>query len=649
MSDEDDGRPARSGNNVNALLAATLGTVSDNPRVDELLDRQIALCDLQIDNLRKEDEFEVSHLRWRRFNDQMKGAMQIMIVAVGALIVTGIAITIWSAAHEGGLVIEAFSVPPDMVAKGLTGQAVAAQLQDKLSAMQEATNSARPATSYTNNWGDNIKVQIPDTGVSVGEFYSVLVERLGHQTHITGEVWRTDKGIALTARVGSRSATVAGHEDNVDTLLQNAALAIYRRTQPYRYTAYLKDSPAGQTPAGVAEDFAILNDLALKGSPQDRLWSHVGLGVDYNRIAEFARGESEFRQAAALDPEFGLAYIDLFSATIGVSHDEDALNFGHTGLRLLQRDDGKIGENARAILIPFHEAEIAVLLGDYGAAVQKYRDTTTLSDANYTVERALVMIQVTLALMHDGAGARAARGDLPDNLAAQGRGFQAIRGATAQYALADYRGLIAQHDADDRDVRAALKAAHTNTHYTAQALSRHIWPFVAMAMAKTGDFKSAHALIDKTPIDCDICLRARGVVDTTEKNWSGAQYWFTRAVAYAPSVPLGYSDWGMMLMAKGDLDGAIAKFKAANEKGPHYADALEGWGEALIRKNRSDLALAKFAEAGKYAPNWGRLHLKWGDALLWSGDKAGAQKQFAVASHLDLAAAEKSQLAGVRV
>jgi Flp pilus assembly protein TadD len=68
------------------------------------------------------------------------------------------------------------------------------------------------------------------------------------------------------------------------------------------------------------------------------------------------------------------------------------------------------------------------------------------------------------------------------------------------------------------------------------------------------------------------------------------------------------------------------------------------WGEGLTAKNRSDLALAKFEEANKYAPNWGRLHLKWGEALLWSGDKSGAQKQFATAARLDMTASEKSEL-----
>jgi tetratricopeptide (TPR) repeat protein len=96
-----------------------------------------------------------------------------------------------------------------------------------------------------------------------------------------------------------------------------------------------------------------------------------------------------------------------------------------------------------------------------------------------------------------------------------------------------------------------------------------------------------------------------------------------------------------MLMTKGDLDGAIAKFESAHRKGPHYADPLEMWGEALIARNRSDLALAKFEEANTYAPNWGRLHLKWGEALWWSGNKDSARKQFAIATTLDLTPADR--------
>ncbi|MEI9932466.1 MAG: hypothetical protein WDM89_18495 [Rhizomicrobium sp.] len=71
---------------------------------------------------------------------------------------------IWNAAHDDGLVIEAFQVPPDMTARGLTGQTVASQLLDKLSRSRRRRTRPRTATSYTNNWGDDIKVEIPNTG-----------------------------------------------------------------------------------------------------------------------------------------------------------------------------------------------------------------------------------------------------------------------------------------------------------------------------------------------------------------------------------------------------------------------------------------------------------------------------------------------------
>jgi tetratricopeptide (TPR) repeat protein len=98
-----------------------------------------------------------------------------------------------------------------------------------------------------------------------------------------------------------------------------------------------------------------------------------------------------------------------------------------------------------------------------------------------------------------------------------------------------------------------------------------------------------------------------------------------------------------MLLARGDVTGAIARLASAHRKGPNSADPLELWGEALIATNRSDLALAKFEEAARYAPNWGRLHLKWGEALLWSGKRDDAQKQFALAATLFLTPYEQSE------
>jgi predicted Zn-dependent protease len=169
-------------------------------------------------------------------------------------------------------------------------------------------------------------------------------------------------------------------------------------------------------------------------------------------------------------------------------------------------------------------------------------------------------------------------------------------------------------------------------------------PLEAYAEARIGNIARAETLIAATPPDCDFCMMQHARIAEMRDQNARAAWWFGRAVADAPSIPLVHATWGQALLARGDADGAIVQFRIANQKGPHFADPLEGWGEALMAKNQSHLALAKFAEADKYAPNWGRLHLKWGEALGYAGRKDEAKVQLARAAQLDLAASDKSEL-----
>jgi tetratricopeptide (TPR) repeat protein len=243
--------------------------------------------------------------------------------------------------------------------------------------------------------------------------------------------------------------------------------------------------------------------------------------------------------------------------------------------------------------------------------------------------------------------------------AATARGLLAKGEAAPSVYPDDAREARYQIDAATGDWAAALTEAtamrslnvrfggNVSPRLIALAYATEIAPLLAVAQARTGQFAQAHATIDRTPRDCVPCETARGDIDALEKNWNGAAFWFAHAIHDAPSLPFADTDWGEMLLRKGDLDGAMAKFASAHSKGPKFADPLELWGEALTRKNRSDLALAKFAEAARYAPNWGRLHLKWGEALWWSGKHDEAKKQFAIAATLDLTPSEKAELAKV--
>ena len=239
-----------------------------DPEFDAFLRDQRRLIDLQMEHLHEQRELQLAHLRVRRWKDRMSLALQVLGVIVGAAIVVALGVMVWQAHEDHGLVIEAFSVPPDLAAKGLTGEVVAGQLLDNLSDMQGETNSSRPARSYQNNWGDDLKLEIPETGVSLSELNRWLRRWLGSQTRVTGEVHRTAGGLTVSVRAGQDGgASFSGPEADLDMLMQRAAETVYRRTQPYRYGIWLL------THGHEADALPILTALANGPDGEDQLWA----------------------------------------------------------------------------------------------------------------------------------------------------------------------------------------------------------------------------------------------------------------------------------------------------------------------------------------------------------------------------------------
>jgi tetratricopeptide (TPR) repeat protein len=120
-----------------------------------------------------------------------------------------------------------------------------------------------------------------------------------------------------------------------------------------------------------------------------------------------------------------------------------------------------------------------------------------------------------------------------------------------------------------------------------------------------GNPTAADALLKSTrSVDC---YRYSGDILDGRNDWSGAQQAYANAVTLAPDLPAGYYSWGTALAKHGDLVGAIAKLKAANQRGPRWADPLKVWGDVLVKQGHAKEALAKYNEALKYAPNWKEL------------------------------------------
>jgi tetratricopeptide (TPR) repeat protein len=563
-----------------------------------LIADQRHLVQLQAKELAHELRLRHWSLQLRHASAILKLMLEVSVAVIGVALACFIGAVVWNAAHADGLVIESFSVPPDLAARGRTRHAVAGLLTDKLSSLQTATDSNRAARSYSNDWGDNIKVEIADTGVSVGEAYRFLKRWLGHETHVSGDVWRTQNTLTIAARVNGAGSSNAGSEANLDGLIQKAAEDIYGRTQPYRYAVYL--AKTGRTDESIAR----LKTLTVTGDPTDRGWAYLGLGVEQADTATPAQMEQLFRRAAADGLAVGAGNLAAVELEMG---NWESARAEFTKAETLMRSDRTLDQGQVPLFLQQQASIQAYLLGDYRAAAQGYaalvergvRTATNPSDI-------LARMQ---GLDHDVGAARESLAHRAMRQAVYVASWEQIEHLVAGQ-------ILAQETQDWKAVAAiaqSMAPVFQKRSGAAGFKATAIDPSTAMALAHLGLFADAERLVSKTPGDCYLCLIARAKVAALEGQHARADWWFDRAANAGPSFPQAYVEWGQALLARGRPDAAIEKFTLANQKGPHFADPLEGWGEALI----------------------------------WAGKRDEAKAQFARAATLDLTPAEKSELSTV--
>ncbi len=587
-----------------AIGLALAGASREDAR--EFLKKQGAFIDDQRHHLHE----QFKQLRLAIWEKRLGVLLRLTTAMVGLVVAGFLGVAVWNAAHADGLVIDAFSVPPELAQHGITGEVVASRMLDRLTDLQSRTISVRAAQSFDNNWGNDIKVEIPETGVSFGEVYRYLKGSLGHEIHLSGEVVRTQTGITLTTRVsGESGASFSGTEADLGSLVETAAENVFGGTQPYRYAVYLGSHGRPN------EAFEVYRNLAKAGSGKDRPWGYMGWSHQAYDSETTDVAKRLLESAYAREPDNAVMVGELAIDEVDRSRPENALRLCMQTLSILGHPDQQlISASGVAIVREENEARAAGLTGDFQKAAQTLADVVANRATGQPTSPFLSLFQTH---EHDLAAARATLGE-----PAQGNVFSplfnAIWGVAAQMSIdseaQDWSGVVAR----GRDLL-PLSQKYPGTRFRSLTLTV---PLTAYAEAKLGNIAVAEAQIASTPGDCYDCLRARARIAALSGQATRADWWFDRAVTAAPSIPFAYADWGQALLARGQPDAAIAKFAVANQKGPQFADPLEGWGEALMAKNQSHLALAKFEEAEKYAPNWGRLHLKWGEALGYAG-KAG--------------------------
>jgi tetratricopeptide (TPR) repeat protein len=555
---------------------------------------QSRLLQVQKKHLEEEHALRLAHLRnqlreerIRRMGLRLRVAFQLFIALVATAIGAGILVMLRDAVTSRSVVVESFDVPPTLASRGVTGKFVAGGLLDELRRLQSATRADAAKRNLSNAWTGEIKLAVPEAGVSLGEFSRMLRTRFGHDLHIDGELVETESGgLALTVRGdGVVARTFSGSAGDLKQLTVDAAEYVYAQSEPVLWAYYLTNrgrneqaiafSRAAFAGADVADRPYLLNTWANAAAASGKVGEALAL----------------YRAALKLKPDYWVAHNNVMNSLWALGDEEGAWRAGEDMRRMAGGRPGRAPEQ--------YYQNIDVLAWNLRAwldALVADADASGGVGSNVGSNVGIAIADVDVRL-HD--------------LVAADIALQTVKPDPADASIAVMshfvRGRLAVEKGDT--ARAATEMAAFGATFVDPAITFNFpgYPcWIAPAEEAAGHADKADAVLKSSGTYVD-CYRFRGDILDGRGDWAGAQKAYAQAVVLAPDLPAAYYSWGMALVRHGDLHGAEDKLRAANLRGPHWADPLKAWGDLKATQGHVDEALKKYVEALKYAPNWAAL------------------------------------------
>jgi tetratricopeptide (TPR) repeat protein len=538
-----------------------------------------------------------TELKLRHVGEVVRAALWAILAIVAFAFLALIFSLVIRAARSDALIVESFRVPPALGARGMSGEVVATQVLDKLAEMESKSDSIRAAKTYSHNWGDELKIDIPNTNATAEQLWRLLRGWLGTETRISGEVTQTPDGLTLTTRVSAKPGrTFVTKTGSMGDLTRQGAEYIYESTQPYRFAVYLSRDPARQN-----QWRSILERLTTDPSPIERKWAFNGL----NRVAD-SEGKMKAalvfaRRALSIDPEMYVARTNEAYALSALGRDQESADV-YRSLETLAISDEYDPQMAHANRCA-DRALLGFLVIDpvmIDTAASCMRSSTRQGYSDFGLgSRAYADV-----MRHDPTLAAALRPSsfqwLPPIL------------ATASAAEANLRAAMLSGpspslaSAYEAFTKASRERADANAPDRALQMTID-WPLRAEALATLGRTAEAQAVLAKTPLTCYGCLRVRGLVARAEGKPMDAQRWFQRAAQQGPRLAPAFLEWGKLLLEYRRYVPAEPKIRRAAELAPNWADPLKYWGDLLAAQGKREEALEKYDAALELAPNWAEL------------------------------------------
>jgi tetratricopeptide (TPR) repeat protein len=567
---------------------------------------------------------------------RMMMAVRLFIALAALGLAGGLTWMILSAQADHGLVVEAFATPPDLATRGLTGEVLAGNLADRLGDIDRSARSFRAPETMSVNWGDDIKIEIPSTGVSIGELDRFLRRRLGHQTVIGGSVFRSPQGLRMTVRTGALGTVEqTGQDAQIEAMVQKAAEGVFEKTQPYRFSKYLEFS------GRLDEAMAVARRDAESDDPKERAWAWAQISNLFDRVGNEVAGAAAGKRAIANDPHNALAYLNTANAFARLSHDAEAAAYLKPAAEIGSTEAGGLSEVGRNTSLGNLSA-LPATVGDFQGALEVldrlngpgYAGTRELNDAT----RATL-----LTALHDIHGSHAASHPPPDTY------FITHYGANGGISTPQYVEAVQMEDwpralRQTQAMIAALAPQPEGKAITQIALQRQVLPLHVQALAANGRIKEAQALAAALPLDCANCATAKMTVAGLARDYPAAFHWLVETKRWGAVSPFPETTLGQILLKQGKFDTALQLADRALQSGPKFPDAFKLKGDALRKLNRVDEAVGWYSKAAQAAPRWGRLQIDWGFAEMRRGRWDDARKHLAAAAAMDLNPADRRLL-----
>ena len=550
-------------------------------------DRHDALASEQL-------QLAIREAKRKAVSDRLRLAVQVLFAMIPLFLVAGIGVMVYGALTAHSVVVDTFQAPASLVPTGVTGEVVATGLRDELQKLQDAAGwrtggevAARRLWSPKSAWASKLRVEVPESGLSLGAMDRVLREHLGRDVHIDGDLVQTPAvGLSLTVRGDDvLPKTFEGGAGDLGKLTTEAAEYVYGRSQPYQFFAYLqanhRDAEALDFVAG-AEQRANSDDLRARLAD--------GWGSSLQAMNRPAEALEKYHLAMSLEPFYWAPRGHAVVALAGSEGEEAAWRESRSMLEAV--DAAPIKERPRSYVLanptrltwdmPWHLA--AVLdgaPGKVGSGVDGVSDP---------------QIAVAYALMHNASQA------------AHYLAMSDAKSAETQEATHEIAILQAMDRNDPGSAVADADALWKVWQASPQLQAGDDSPCVAaLALGMAGRTADAEAIFQKIG-PWSRCTAAHGQILEHEGNLAAAQAMWADGINHSPDLPFDYMARGVSEENRGDLKSAEADLKRAVANAPYFADPLKLYGDLLAREGHWKEAFAKYEEAAKFAPSWSTIH-----------------------------------------